>query len=77
MNHRSLVTMMSAKQENRRLYIWALKLTEFDFMIEYRSWKKNGVANFLSRCHVKEEEICAAGELSARRERGGDVGVPT
>ncbi len=52
-NHRGLVTLMSARQENRRLYNWALRLTEFDFEIKYRSGRENGVADCLSRCYDK------------------------
>ncbi len=50
-DHRGLVSLPTAKQGNRRLYNWALKLTEFDFEIVYRNGKENGVADELSRCH--------------------------
>ncbi len=50
-DHRGLVSLRTAKQENRRIYNWALKLTEFEFDIVYRSGKENGVADELSRCH--------------------------
>ncbi len=75
-NHRSLVTLMSARQENRRLYNWALKLTEFEFDIVYRSGKENGVADCLSRCYVREDEETRAAGDRQQREEGGDVGVP-
>ena len=35
MDHKSLVTLMTAPQYNKRLLNWALKLAEYDFIIEY------------------------------------------
>ncbi len=76
-DHRGLVTLMSARQENRRLYNWALRLKEFDFEIKYRSGRENGVADCLSRCYDKKEQICAEDGHSASQKEGGDVGMPT
>ncbi len=53
-DHRTLVTLMTAHQHNRRLHNWAMKLSEFDFGVEYRSGKENIVADCLSRCHETE-----------------------
>ncbi len=53
-DHKGLVNLMESKQENRRLYGWALKLTEFNFKIVYRSGKENIVADGLSCCYVDE-----------------------
>lgn len=70
--------MMSARQENRRLYNWALRLTEFDFEIKYCSGKGNSVANFLSFCYNKKEQCCAEdGQSASQKEGGGDVGMPS
>ena len=66
-DHRGLVSLRTAKQENRRLYNWALKLTEFEFDIVYRSGKENGVADELSMCH----EVTRVGTFLRRRGRCG------
>ncbi len=65
-DHRGLVNLMSKKQENRRLYGWALKLSEFDFEVVYRPGSQNTVPDSLSRCHGDRGE-----HLSSE---GGDVG---
>ncbi len=75
-DHRSLVTLMMTRQLNRRLYNWALKLTEFKFKVVYRSGHENGVADCLSRCHTREIEDGAVGSHQ-QKEEGGDVGTPT
>ncbi len=54
-DHRSLVTLMMTRQLNRRLYNWALKLTEFKFKVVCHSGRENGVADCLSRCHTSAE----------------------
>ncbi len=67
-DHRALVTLMTSKQENRRLHNWSMKLTEFEFSVEYRSGKENIVANCLSRCYERDgEEYCADGGHQQRR----------
>ncbi len=72
-DHRSLESLMTAQQHNRRLYNWALKLTEFDFVVEYRKGRDNVVADCLSR---RVGECIEEGEKTSSEE-GGDVGVPT
>ncbi len=42
-DHRGLVNLRAGKQENRRLYNWSLKLTEFDFDVVYRPGSLNVV----------------------------------
>ncbi len=71
-DHRGLVSLRTAKQSNRRIYNWALKLTEFDFEIEYRRGCENGVADELSRC-FNNGAVAEPPPL----EGGGDVGQPT
>ncbi len=57
MNHKPLVSFMMAKQQNRRLLNWSLKLVEFSFTIEYRPASVlNHAADCLSRLQ-KEEEV--------------------
>ncbi len=63
--------MKSGKQENKQIYNWALKLCEFDFVIEYRAGKLNVVADDLSRCHSESKEQ----ESKTFLKEGGDVGV--
>ncbi len=65
-DHRGLVNLMSNKQENRRLYGWALKLSEYDFEIVYRPGRHNTVPDSLRRCHGEREENLLS--------EGGDVG---
>ncbi len=74
-DHRALVTLMTAKQENRRLHNWSMKLTEFKFSVEYCSGKENIVADCLSRCYERDgEEYCADGGHQQRRRGGGRCG---
>ncbi len=70
-DHKSLVTLKTAPQHNKRLLNWALKLTEFDFEISYRNGSDNVVADCLSRCHSVED---AADDRHQQVGRGGDVG---
>ena len=67
-DHRSLETLVSGRQGNRRVHGWALKLAEFDFMVKYRKGTENGAADSLSRCFGDEEE------KDSLMEEGGDVG---
>ena len=73
-DHKGLVNLMSNKQENRRLYGWALKLTEYQFEIIYKRGEENGVADCLSRCFSDEVTDCAVTASPARKVEGGDVG---
>ncbi len=66
-DHRGLVNLRAGKQENRRLYNWSLKLTEFDFDVVYRPGSLNVVPDTLSRCYGE------CGETPISKE-GGDVG---
>ncbi len=72
-DHRGLVTLMSARQENRTLYNWVFRLTEFDFEIS----RENGLADCLSRCYDKKVQMCAVDGHSASQKEGGDVDIPT
>ncbi len=69
-DHKGLVNLMTNKQENRRLYGWALKLSEYKFKIVYRKGVENVVADCLSRCFavdVQGSEMsneCVPGEVS-------------
>ncbi len=72
-DHRGLEWLKSGKQKNRRVYGWALKLSEFHFDVVYQSGAKNVVADDLSRCH----QGCSVGDTSLSMEEGGDVGQPT
>ena len=72
-DHKSLVWLTSGKQKNRRVYGWALKLSEFQFTVEYRTGSSNVVADELSRCHGGD----SSRDTSLSREEGGDVGQPT
>ncbi len=73
-DHKGLEGLMTKKQMNRRLYGWALKLTEFQFVIIYRKGVENKVADCLSRCYGDEASELAVTESPAQRE-GGDVGL--
>ena len=76
--HKSLETLKTAQQRNRRLYRWALKLAEFKFEIHYRPGRQNGVSDCLSRCHG-DEEFDSAEVVLQQNDGGEDVGgeVPT
>ncbi len=69
-DHRSLESLMNAQQHNRRLYNWVIKLTEFDFVVEYRKGRDDVVADCLSR---REGECIKDGEKTSSKE-GVDVG---
>ncbi len=65
-DHKSLETLKSGRQLNRRVHNWALKLADFDFTVRYRKGELNVVADELSRCHgdasVGDTSLCGAGE---------------
>ncbi len=44
---------------------------------KYRSGRENGVADYLSCCYDKKEQMCAEDGHSASQKEGGDVGMPT
>ncbi len=70
-DHKGLVNMMTGRQFNRRIHNWCLKLTEFDFVIQYREGSMNIVADELSRCFGV---AVADGDATHLRSEGGDVG---
>ncbi len=72
-DHRGLEWLKSGKQKNRRVYGWALKLSEFQFDVTYRRGDHNVVADDLSRCHDGSN----VGVTVLSKEEGGDVGQPT
>ncbi len=72
-DHRGLEWLKSGKQRNRRVYGWALKLSEFQFEVIYRRGDHNVVADDLSRCHDGSN----VGVTVLSKEEGGDVGQPT
>ncbi len=72
-DHKGLQWLTSGKQRNRRVYGWALKLTEFQFEVIYRPGTLNVVADELSRCHGDDERR----DTRLSKEEGGDVGQPT
>ncbi len=65
------MNLMSGKQDNRRIYNWCLKLTEYDFEMVYREGKQNVVADDLSRCF---EELGSCDSVTHLLEEGEDVG---
>ncbi len=65
-DHRGLVNLMSGKQENRRLYGWVLKLSDFVFEIVYMPGRLNTVPDSLSRCFGDGDKHLPS--------KGGDVG---
>ncbi len=69
-DHKGLVNLRAGRQENRRLYNWSLKLSEYDFDMVYRSGKLNVVADELSRCHA-DVDVCD--RVTPFLEEGGDV----
>ena len=70
-DHKSLTTLMSSPQNNRRLLNWALKLAIYDFVIVYRQGCDNVAADCLSRGGETEK---AEDGLPLKR-AGGDVGT--
>jgi len=69
-DYKGLMSLKTGHQGNRRIYNWSLRLTEFDFVVEYRRGALNVVADELSRCH---DESGGSTHLS---KAGGDVGSP-
>ena len=71
--------MMTSRQNNGRIYRWALKLSEFHFEIVYRAGKKNGVADCLSRCFGDGSDDVTefVSGTPVFLEEGGDVGLRT
>jgi len=74
-DHKGLLSLRTGHQENRRIYNWALKLTEFDFVMEYRAGSMNVVADDLSRCYSSEDGEQCLEDGTELSEEGGDVGV--
>ena len=74
-DHQALVTLMTAKQKNRRLDNWSMKLSEYQFDVIYRKGSENIAADSLSRCYGRDE-VYADREHQQRKE-GEDVGQPT
>ncbi len=73
-DHKTLVTMMT-RQDNRRLYNWSLKLTEFDFVVKYRQGCDNVVADCLSPAAMNLMESRAMRRASiSTKSRGGRCG---
>ncbi len=72
-DHKGLLNLKDGKQENRRVYGWALKLADYNFKMEYRSGRSNGVADELSRCFSNEGDEVTEGNKQSLKE-GGDVG---
>ncbi len=71
-DHKGLVNMRTGRQDNRRIYNWCLKLSEFEFEMVYRAGKQNVVADGLSRCF---EEDSSCDTVTRVSEEGGDVGI--
>ena len=82
-DHKALIYLLTAKQLNRRLYGWLLKLLDFTFEIEYRPGVFHQDADGLSRQAWKSTDFGThfdfvpmsqprAAESSAV---GGDVGI--
>ena len=63
-DHQSLEWLMSAKQP-ARLVRWAVALSEFDFVIEYRQRRLNRNADALSRLTSEETSVNASCRLEA------------
>ncbi len=77
-DHRGLVTLMSARQERTGGYTTGLfTLQGLTLKSKYRSGRENGVADCLSCCYDKKEQMCAEDGHSASQKEGGDVGMPT
>ena len=75
-DHRAIVTLMTAKQENCRLHNWSMKLTEFEFSEEYRKGKENIVADYLSCCHGdKSDNDVDADDDHQQKGKAEDVGI--
>ena len=73
-DHKGLMSLKTGHQENRLIYNWSLRLTEFDFVVEYRRGALNVVADELSRCH--DGSGGSSGGATHLSKAGGDVGSP-
>lgn len=56
-DHKPLQWIMNLKEPNSRLTRWRLKLSEYDFSIEYKQGKFNTNADALSRLELNNEEL--------------------
>lgn len=55
-DHKPLQWVMSLKEPNSRLTRWRLKLSEYDFTVEYKQGKRNCNADALSRIEINNED---------------------
>jgi hypothetical protein len=58
-DHRNLLWFLESRKLSRRQARWATILADYDFIISYIPGQKNVVADGLSRCHEKGEELPA------------------
>ncbi len=73
-DHKSLETLMTAWQYNKRLLNWSMILTDFDFEMKYHKGSRNVVADCLSRGF----DLPPNADSKHQQDRqGGDVGKVT
>ncbi len=67
-DHKSLTSITTGPQRNKRILRWALELTNYMFSVVYRKGTENTVADWLSRqCGEDQEMNQPAQQLSATR----------
>ncbi len=76
-DHKSLVNLKSGKQNNRRIQGWALKLSEYEFDVEYRKGVENGAADCLSRAFEPTSESPSVSTSSSSSKKSSKSGVPS